>query len=91
MLNVTYVLDPQYKCAYLDFSFKKMYYYIDQASILSTKLREAMIDLFNEYKRLGQPSMTQRDGSTSTQLNGSSNLTNVDSLQEELKIFILKV
>lgn len=73
LLYVACVLDPQYKYAYVDFNFKKMYSN-DQASILSEKLRKTMTELFNEYKRLCQPSLTQSESGQSTQQSGTSNV-----------------
>ncbi|XP_031108405.1 zinc finger BED domain-containing protein RICESLEEPER 2-like [Ipomoea triloba] len=55
LLYVATVLDPRRKYVYADFCFKRMYSN-DEASILSKKLRQVMMDLFNEYKRLHESS-----------------------------------
>ncbi|XP_031101973.1 zinc finger BED domain-containing protein RICESLEEPER 2-like [Ipomoea triloba] len=55
LLYVATVLDPRRKYVYVDFCFKRMYSN-DEVSILSKKLRQVMMDLFNEYKRLHESS-----------------------------------
>nr|GMD89744.1 zinc finger BED domain-containing protein RICESLEEPER 2-like [Ipomoea batatas] len=78
LLYIACVLDPRYKYTYVDFCFKKMYpvdQLKDQASILSTKVRNAMVELFEEYKKMHQPQSSQSTQRESTGLSNASSLT----------------
>ena len=68
LLYVAIVLDPQNKLEFMEFCFKKMYA-SEEAKVITKKVKETVVELFNEYRRKLQFSQSEQvsDGSQMSQ------------------------
>ena len=55
LLYVAVVLDPQNKLEFVNYCFNRMYV-SEEAEVMTKKVKEAIVELFNEYRKQLQPS-----------------------------------
>ena len=69
LLYVAVVLDPQNKLEFVEYCFKRMYA-SEEAEVITKKVKETVVELFNEYRRNMQPSQSEQvsDGSQMSQV-----------------------
>ena len=69
LLYIVVVLDLQNKLEFVQFCFKRMYAN-EEAEVITKKVKETVVELFNEYRRNMQPSQSEQvnDGSQMSQV-----------------------
>ena len=78
LLYVTVVLEPQNKLEFVEFCFKRMYA-SEEAEVITKKVKEAVVELFNEYRKNMQPSQSEQvsDGSQMSQVTQYTDKINI--------------
>ena len=75
LLYVAIVLDPQNKLEFVNYCFNRMYA-SEEAEVMTKKMKEVVVELFNDYRIKLQPSQVE-------QVNDSNQLSQVTQATSE--------
>ena len=78
LLYVAVVLDPQNKLEFVNYCFNRMYV-SEEAEVMTKKVKEAIVELFNDYSKQLQPSQAE-------QVSDSSQFSHVTQATSEFSI-----
>ncbi|XP_057537538.1 zinc finger BED domain-containing protein RICESLEEPER 2-like [Amaranthus tricolor] len=89
MLYVAAVLDPRYKWETVEFGIRQMYTKDNDASVVCMRVKNALYDLYNEYKGFHSTSATivQSDGASSSSKDVEPGLPKKGLMRSKFKKF----